>query len=650
MSNTKLIKYTKRIFKAFICLVLILIIFLETTYLLISNSNFMTKFAIPEISKRSGIKITTEELNLKIFSGISAKGLEVSLPNGLEIKAQAVNLSFVFKKLFEDIFELNNLRITGLKLSDPKIGMIQTDLDLSGTYRFTGRRINANLAGEFQTISLKNYPTLKLKRPAKLNLNLDFDQETVKSIIIQTKLENLDLDDSKIGSSKGNLEFNGTYSVLDASCKGELKSNIKKLNTNLFPKFVLETGTSFSSTFNYDSNGLKLNKFSAKLQPQEHDLLQVNGEGKINLKKNDFDFKLDLASKSIDLKKLLSFFESVKTETEVLPAPDEINTSKKTNKLNLAVQYKINADNFVYGEQSLLGASATGSFLMPKSQRPDLAEMPGNLSYQFNILATELGAKGLVFKNINSIGLGTNEALKIEQFKLQQGAKASVESKGTLNFKNDQFSLYLDLKDLRLETILPTLCGDQCQAIKGLITNAKIALQGLTTTEKFRESLTGTVTMSGDNVFLPAKLQDVPPINILFLPYTIVSDINSMAFAKILPENVVEVSSKADNAISDTGRIKINDFDLQVVINQEAFDLQKADFVFNLVPSANFSGSIYKNRSLNLELGLWIFGVQLRVPVGGSTYLPLPQLYKLPLTLVKGLGLSVIDLFPGEDK
>ncbi len=649
MPIARLKRYTKKTFKLVLSLILLTFILLEIIYLLLSSSSFITKLAFPEISKRSGIKITAEELNLKIFSGINAKKVHIIFPSGLEIEAQQVDLSFIFKKLFEDTFHLNNLTVSGLKFNDPKIGSAIADLQVSGSYLFTEEQIKVELAGELETLYLNDQPSLNFNHPAKLNLNLDIDPKTLKTILIKTKIENLDLTDSEIGSSQATIEFSGSYSTANGDCKGELKSDFQKLAVNYFPKLLLKKDSSFSTDFEYTKKNLNLKKFTIKLQPEDQELLKINGQGIINLPKNDYDLKVDLQTKSIELQKLLALFDPVAKTN----ATNNKNSAKKQQSnsppLKLAIQYQIETDRFAYLGHALQAAKATGAFLMPKSQRPELASLPGDLSYQFIISANQLDTYGLKLTKLQTKGFGSDQQLKIEALNFLQGEKASVDTNGTLEFTNKKFTLYLALKDLQLESILPALCGEKCQAIKGKIPLAKLALQGTASGEEFSNSLTGTVAMTGDNVFLPARFQDIPPVNLIFLPYSIVSEISSLTIVHLLPAGLLNISSKADNALSESGRIKINDFNLQVLINQEAYDLQTADFHMNLVPSANFSGSIYKNKRLNIELGMWLLGIQIRIPVGGTVSLPLPQLYKLPITLVKGLGLSVLDLIPGQN-
>ena len=639
--SISLAKFSKKIKKTLYWSAALLILLLIAVHILLNSSSFLSNYILPEVNKRSKLQFSASELSINIFTGIKARDLEVVSPKNWTLTAEKFSLDYFLKNFFDGSLYLDDLELTDLKFNYPGVAELASDIDIEGLYISDNGKIQTEINTTIYSLELDSNPDLVLNKPVTLALQSKLNYKELDLLEVYAETRYLDIEDASIGAFKGNLNLKANYLIKANQAKGKLVTKLDLLNLSSLPNFHLEKGTDLVTNFRYQEDLLFLEKFLSKLKPTNQEQLNIAGQAKLDFKNNSYNSDLNFNSKNIELEKIIALFTSGKTKTKA-----KTKSKAEGKPLNLVLNYTINSDEFYYDTLRIAPAKADGNFIMPKSSKSDLT---GKLSYDFQVSGKEMLAAGIPLLNPQLKGTGTDQSLRIDQLKLSN-LESTLDSNGFISFADSAYQAKLDFKDLKMERFMPKFCGNECKKITGNIPSAVFDLKAKgKTVAELNKSLTGIVKIKGNDITLPAKLQDYFPVNIIAIPYDIISTISSLTIAKLLPKSLLSKSSEAEEGLSESGRIEIEELDLDIEIDQEAYHLEQADFDMWLIPSVDFSGSIFKNKDLDLEVGLWLTQIQVRIPIGGDTELPLPQLHELPIILAKGLGLSVVDLFPDFD-
>jgi hypothetical protein len=164
------------------------------------------------------------------------------------------------------------------------------------------------------------------------------------------------------------------------------------------------------------------------------------------------------------------------------------------------------------------------------------------------------------------------------------------------------------------------------------------------------KSFVGDLHAQFTGVGLPAKLQSVPPFNIIFLPFELLANISSLIGGVVMPAIVVDSGTRARAWLSEQGRLSIHRGTLKLRAGGNKITVEDASFESDLLSKLSLSGTVGFDKSVDFTAALRVAVINLRVPIVGSLDSPYPNVVTLVPQLIGGLGLGVFDLIADQFK
>ena len=218
--------------------------------------------------------------------------------------------------------------------------------------------------------------------------------------------------------------------------------------------------------------------------------------------------------------------------------------------------------------------------------------------------------------------------------------------KGDINLSTPDcnFNYSFELEPSPLDHLLSVLDQDDSGVEKGQLEKASFTGSGKGFSKnQLKNNFTGELSLKVRDAVLPSKFQNIPPFNIIFLPFKIVMDLGGTITSTILPEDLVELGSNARDILDESGQLDLNSAEFKLNASKGKVTVEKGEINTDLLPTVGFDGQVDYDGSLDLTTTLHILAVHLRIPIGGSLETPLPDLIELGPQLVKGLGLSLLN-------
>ncbi len=226
---------------------------------------------------------------------------------------------------------------------------------------------------------------------------------------------------------------------------------------------------------------------------------------------------------------------------------------------------------------------------------------------------------------------------------IKSEAKAVSKDGGNLhiNFKADTSKL--KLKEVLKPAMNPTGVTDP-GTVKALTID--MTMSGRTQSELYN-SLMGKFELRSTELKLPSKFQNIPPFNLIFIPLDLVANITGKTAGFLLPEKLMNTATGLKASLSNEGQIHIEKIDLVLEVKERKVKISEGLVSPNLLPGMEYTGTIGLDGSLDLRVFLTLLGVRIPLPIAGSLRLPLPNAVRFVPELIRGLGLSALDVVEG---
>jgi hypothetical protein len=188
--------------------------------------------------------------------------------------------------------------------------------------------------------------------------------------------------------------------------------------------------------------------------------------------------------------------------------------------------------------------------------------------------------------------------------------------------------------------------GEEKIGLAGTIDGAHLSLHGTDIfSPGFENRLTASLQSNFSELRLPSRFQDVPPINIVFLPFSVFSKIISTLGSAILPAELSAAGGEFKSSLGEQGRLYIKKGVFDMKLENGVVTLPSMELNTNLLPTVQFEGTIGLNRKVDLVSRIKLAEVLLPLPIGGTLDAPLPDVPAFIPEVIKSLGLSVTGIF-----
>lgn len=164
---------------------------------------------------------------------------------------------------------------------------------------------------------------------------------------------------------------------------------------------------------------------------------------------------------------------------------------------------------------------------------------------------------------------------------------------------------------------------------------------------EIKKSLQGDFQLSSQKNQLPSSIQDLFPFNLIFLPLGVVADITGHVTGFLVPDSLSSLATDLKKNLNDQGAIVLDETNIELELKDEKVTIKKGLVSPDLLPGIEYTGTVGMDGDLDLRVFLKILGIRTPLPITGTTSLPLPNVVRFIPELVKGLGLSALDVVEG---
>jgi hypothetical protein len=239
----------------------------------------------------------------------------------------------------------------------------------------------------------------------------------------------------------------------------------------------------------------------------------------------------------------------------------------------------------------------------------------------------------------------------------------TINSNFVLKFNETQdYKLSLQAEKINIESLKILYDELQNRGLRGQIKNLKITASGSSSDSAvLTKTLNANLNFDADDIYMPKELMDVPPFNIIFIPFTAISSAFSIIPKEILPDDLVDAGIGISDAVKDlqTFRLSQGKFDLRIA--DETVFLEEVQLGTSISGDLYFSGLMKFNNEIEINSGVTLLGVRVPLPITGTLDSPRPDVtqfvkgiftefglsvLKLPVTFFSGIG----DLFSGKSE
>jgi hypothetical protein len=460
-------------------------------------------------------------------------------------------------------------------------------------------------------------PTYNLRISSPLNLNqlnlgmlnydlalVDFDLSKL-AILNLNFLGNLNLEISNINSNnKNNLKFKSKLK--------NLSGDFDKLKISIPMEGDIAFDLEFPSNLNLFESGFNLSKLNLDLKDVDTEILKLEAE--VNLKKKDSGLNpiIKVKSDSINLDKLKSIyiFENKSKQTESSTSLNDAQKLDEPVKEQVARDLKIN--------------------------------------WPYSKTQIELDLKNLVFHNYNLeefLVVGQIDKAELNLNKIQiKNEKLILNSNFEMKFNNLQdYKLTVDADKIDIEAF--KIFHDKDRGVRGSIGNFKLeAIGASANSDVFKKTLKANLNFNSDDIYLPKELMDVPPFNIIFIPFTVVSSAFSVIPKEVLPNDLINAGVGISSAIRDLQTFKLSQGVFDIRIENEIVFLEEIKLGSSISGDLYFSGQLKFNEEIEINSGISLLGIRIPLPISGTLDSPNPDIILFVKGIFTEFGLSIVEL------
>ena len=454
------------------------------------------------------------------------------------------------------------------------------------------------------------------------------------------------------------------FNYLNPSTFTDLKIDNNDLSISL-NKGVLDHSL-FALVKNFfDADQIKLDKLKVKLknfgEAKQDQYVALSSDLKTNL---DFDLESYQGKGEIIINDHSDFEQFTEgnafKDTKVFI---DINNQQQVVELDLRDSFEELADvdvsgNFINSES--IKAKLGSDFIkldnilakLKKSEQSETKVREEETENSSSICETKMPLESLSLDiNLNNLSY---EPINIEKFLAQLELKSGVlkldnqellinKLATDLDFKFDLNQCFLDanldIPGFPLEVLLAIFKMAEPNINHGSIDELSLKLSA--NPEQLIKTANGKLLLEAQDVWLPSKIQDIVPFNILFLPFKVILKALETIGAAILPGELGEVIGNMSNSLSESGRLEIEEAKIDISFKDQIAKIHQFKIVPNLLPTILLEGEVKADKSIDLVATIKILTLNLRVPVGGTLDAPRPNVVRLVPEIIKGLALSI---------
>lgn len=606
----------KRIATVAVVVLLLLVGGAFWAYRQVTSQKFLQESLLPRLSEQAGTAITVADFEFSLFGSSRLRGVEA----GKWLKADAVDVSFDVSRLKGRDIVINSISATNLYLE------IERGKD------------GVRPAG-FEKEKAKE------TEPAQAGNSFDFLVEDVAlenaEIVYRDKVAGRTYRASKVkaaaatlvGGEQGDISASGLMAINgdDIDASGAVSLNGKAVfRENFVPADA--SGKLRVDNLHYKSDGVSVKNgfIDAKLVA----VMPLKGQGKASgaiagvKNVSPFDVAADLKVAQKDSNYAVSGSVKVPILTAKAATLKQVNLEGQmlsfsplegTAIVNAAVSEVENFSNFDVTADLNLSEAETlridGSFDVPRVsyKQVELTELDSGIEWHPDRFDTG-----------------------------EQGFSAKLDGKPilgnlTYNTLSSAYDVGFSLSDYPFDKAYSLLVENK-RDVGGTISAADVKIGG--GPQGVRD---GRIKLQLVDVSLDRELGNVKPFNILFAPFLALGELADVLALGLIPSGISDVLSTARGHVKNAQALKINQGDIDVVINAGAYDIQEATFEMATLPTLWMPGKIEANEDLRLNAKLGILSYKIPMPIRGSLSTPYPDVPKFAVELVKEIGLSPLN-------
>ncbi|MCB0335437.1 MAG: hypothetical protein KDD62_04005, partial [Bdellovibrionales bacterium] len=650
------------------------------------HSNWIyDRYVYTQLGELLGGQLVVSETVARPFYSYHLKDVSFSDKQGRKNTIKEISLRYNLLSLFSRTVEIESLRLNHARLSltsflklasqdsvtqpQAKSGTFypQPQIDLK-VRQLTLDDILIDTPGD--VFGLGENQTLSISR-ASISID-DFDLRTGGTVNSSMRFGLKDLDSH-------------TTSIVDIKFKIGLTpsadaQSIKLIADFSIPRVVyqdetIELGsTSFrtDSTLVLDSSGISVEKLTLSASREDQKLLELSASGSFDFDQSSGHIALGLLKVPLQAFSILKYV-APQPEGSFIETKGDFTFSKQSSVVKDFSLSFVNAKGSLLGisanlslhEEKLKGALKTNRIdilavqeliaaLLPPSKsssRPSpessftisslFPKMPWTLDLALSI--EDLLYSDLVLSKFETpLTVTRNTAVLPKTKFLLNGAPASLEL--ALNTENTKQPLkgQLEISNLDLYPIAHSLNATIKDDFSGSIEKLQLQLASDPATK--HNTPVADLRVRLKDLVVPSYLQDVPPLNLLFLPVEALEYAIGSIGGALLPSALTDLATDVKSSVVETGRIKFSDAQVRVFIDRDSFSLQDTKFNGNVLPTFHFNGDIGFDESLDLTLGIEVLKIPVPLTVAGNLSVPLPNLVSFVPQLVKSLGLGLVNI------
>ena len=295
--------------------------------------------------------------------------------------------------------------------------------------------------------------------------------------------------------------------------------------------------------------------------------------------------------------------------------------------------------------EPIAGAAAAAEEELPADQPPFYGS---ELSYELKL--HKLHAAGRTLAEIDLSGAVTADEVQVRQGTALIGpSKIFAEGVYRLTGAN-QFSVKLHSADLDLEAAhrlaVPDQTGPDAQLTPRVLGSFKkfavFAAGSLLDTETLKKSLQADLRTEMSEVTLPARLSEVVPFNVLFLPAKAVSSVTSLFPTGLAPAEVAAQGAAVSESLKHSDSFRVEQGRLRLKVRNQSVRINQLKIGTILLPDIYFSGTVGFDQKLAIDSGVKLLGVELPLPIAGTLRSPLPDMTAFAEGLVTHFAKSIV--------
>lgn len=209
----------------------------------------------------------------------------------------------------------------------------------------------------------------------------------------------------------------------------------------------------------------------------------------------------------------------------------------------------------------------------------------------------------------------------------------------------EEFHMRGTVEGLSLTELDKTLRAEPRNPVRGTVDILSFNFSGASLlSAPLNKDLRGRVEGKFTKVYLPRALEDVPPFNLVFLPFQVAGSTIRMLPTSVLPGLLKTTGAEIGEFFRSSQQLHIDKGTVKLRAEEGVVELSDVAFDTTILPHVNLGGKIYPDHELDMHSTLALLGVELSLPIGGTLAKPRPNIRQFAQHFTTRLGISVAKL------